>query len=105
MAKTVPQAEVAIIRATYADEDGNLSMCDGGAPGLELDMALAVHNNGGIVIAQVEEIVRRGTIPAKQVCIQARLVDYIVKVQSPDGLRQRYGAPNYRPAVKGGISV
>jgi acyl CoA:acetate/3-ketoacid CoA transferase len=80
MKKTLPLASVAIIHATCADEDGNLSMNKEGALGSELDMALTVHNNGGIVIAEVEKIVRYGAIPAKQVCIPATLVDYIVKV-------------------------
>ena len=53
---------VALIRATSADPLGNLSMekeC------LTLDVlaqAMAAHNNGGVVIAQVERIVAAGSI-------------------------------------------
>ena len=48
-----PPADVAFIRATYADEDGNLSMEHEAIVGTELEVAVAAHNNGGIVIAQV----------------------------------------------------
>ena len=46
-----PPADVAFIRATYADEDGNLSMEHEAYIGTELEVAVAAHNNGGIVIA------------------------------------------------------
>ena len=48
--------QVAIIRATTADERGNLSYeHEGGILG-PIDQALAVRNNGGIVIAQVKRL-------------------------------------------------
>ena len=54
----VPQ--VAIIRATTADERGNLTYeHEGGYLG-PLDQALAVRNNGGIVIAQVKRLAAGG---------------------------------------------
>ena len=54
--------EVAIIRATTADERGNLSYeHEGGYLG-PLDQALAVRNNGGIVIAQVKRVPKAGTL-------------------------------------------
>ena len=53
---------VAIIRATTADERGNLSYeHEGGILG-PLDQALAVRNNGGIVIAQVKRLAAAGTL-------------------------------------------
>ena len=52
--------QVAIIRATTADERGNLSYeHEGGYLG-PLDQALAVRNNGGIVIAQVKRMAQSG---------------------------------------------
>ena len=55
---------VAIIRATTADERGNLSYeHEGGYLG-PLDQALAVRNNGGIVIAQVKRLAAAGTLQA-----------------------------------------
>ncbi|MBV8698754.1 MAG: acyl CoA:acetate/3-ketoacid CoA transferase, partial [Bradyrhizobium sp.] len=48
--------DVAIVRATTADERGNLSYeHEGGILG-PLDQALAVRNNGGLVIAQVKRV-------------------------------------------------
>lgn len=50
----IPQ--VTIIRATTADERGNLSYEHEGAYLGGLDQALAARNNGGIIIAQVKRI-------------------------------------------------
>ena len=97
------QPNVCFIRATYADEDGNLSMDHEAIVGPELEIAIGTHNNGGIVIAQVEDIVRRGTIHAKNVRIHGKLVDYIVKAQNPDNQRQNIFSPNYRPELTGNI--
>ena len=96
---------VCFIRATYADEDGNLSMDREGLTGTELEIAVATHNNGGIVIAQVEEIVRRGTIHAKTVRIHGKLVDYIVKTLDPMNHRQCYATTKYRPELTGEIKT
>ena len=56
--------QVAIIRATTADERGNLSYeHEGGILG-PLDQALAVRNNGGLVIAQVKRLAAAGSLQA-----------------------------------------
>jgi propionate CoA-transferase len=70
--------DVAIIRATTADEDGNLSMEHEGAVLGVLDLALAARNCGGIVIAQVKRTTAAGSIPAQRVYVPSTLVDYIV---------------------------
>ena len=68
---------VALIRATYADARGNLSMeCEGLISEL-LPMAQAAKNHGGIVIAQVESVVDQLPDP-KSVRVPGLLVDYIV---------------------------
>jgi len=69
--------DVAIIRATSADERGNLSYEHEGAYLGALEQALAARNNGGIVIAQVKRAVASGRPPC-QVHIPGILVDYIV---------------------------
>jgi propionate CoA-transferase len=69
---------VAIIRATTADERGNLSYeHEGGYLG-PLDQALAVRNNGGVVIAQVKRVAEAGTMRPQQVLVPGILVDAIV---------------------------
>ncbi|MDX6741590.1 CoA-transferase [Actinocorallia sp. A-T 12471] len=70
--------DVGLIRATSADEDGNLSF--EGQPLLSscLALALAVKSCGGRVIAQVDRVVPRGSRAAGEVRIPAPLVDDVV---------------------------
>jgi acyl CoA:acetate/3-ketoacid CoA transferase len=90
---------VAIIRATTADEKGNLSFeHEGGLLGA-LDQALAVRNNGGIVIVQVKRMVRAGSIKPHHVHIPCNLVDYIVV--APDQMQTTQ--ISYDPAISGEI--
>ena len=74
--KPVP-IHVALIRATYADARGNLSMDCEGVIADVLPIAQAAKNHGGIVIAQVESVVDRIADP-KAVRVPGILVDYIV---------------------------
>src|SRR5439155_11889201 len=69
---------IAIIRATTADERGNLSFEHEGAFLGALDQALAARNNGGTVIAQVKRVVRAGSINPQHVHVPGTLVDYVV---------------------------
>lgn len=96
-----PPANVAFIRATYADEDGNLSMEHEAIIGTELEVAVAAHNNGGIVIAQVEAIVPRNTLKVRNIRIHNKLVDYIVVAKDPMNNRQCYATTKYRPELSG----
>ncbi len=73
---------VALIRATTADKNGNLSVEREGIIGDILPIAQAAHNHGGIVIAQVEKIVDRIADP-KAVRVPGILVDHLV--ESPSG--------------------
>jgi acyl CoA:acetate/3-ketoacid CoA transferase len=74
--------DVAIIRATSSDERGNLTFEQEGAYLGALDLAMAAHNNGGIVIAQVKHIVENETLKPHNVYVPGILVDFIV--ESPD---------------------
>lgn len=92
---------VCFLRATYADEDGNLSMLHEGVQGSELEIAVGTHNNGGLVIAQVEQIVARGSLPTRDIRIHGRLVDYVVVAQDAYNQRQCYARDGWRPELCG----
>ncbi|MFV0425539.1 MAG: acyl CoA:acetate/3-ketoacid CoA transferase [Beutenbergiaceae bacterium] len=70
--------DVAIIRATTADEDGNLTMEGEGLFAETLASAQAAKNSGGIVIAQVRQAVPRHSIPANSVRVPGVLIDAVV---------------------------
>ncbi|HEX8078946.1 MAG TPA: CoA-transferase [Jatrophihabitans sp.] len=72
--------DVAILRASSADEHGNLSFEDLPLTSANLALALAVKASGGTVIAQVGRIVPRGSRAAQQVRIPGALVDHVVPV-------------------------
>src|SRR6516162_4872795 len=91
--------QIAIIRATTADERGNLSYeHEGGILG-PLDQALSVRNNGGVVIAQVKRLAAAGTLRPHDVVVPGILVDYIVV--APEQLQTTHTA--YEPAISGEI--
>jgi propionate CoA-transferase len=72
--------DVGILRASTADEQGNLSFEGLPLTSVNLAMALAVKASGGTVIAQVDRIVPRGSRAAQQVRIPGVLVDHVVPV-------------------------
>jgi len=91
--------EVAIIRGSACDERGNLSFEQEGAYLGAMELALAAHNNGGIVIAQVRTIAENETIKPHQVRVPGILVDYIV--EAPDQW-QTTQTP-YDPTISGEV--
>jgi propionate CoA-transferase len=91
---------VAVIRATTADEAGNLTMEREPFIGDALAMAQAAHNSGGVVIAQVERI-RSDKSPSRAVKVPGILVDAILV--DPDQ-PQTY-AVKYDPGYSGEIRV
>ncbi len=94
---------VAIIRATTADPDGNLTM-EREALTLEcLSMAMAAHNNGGIVIAQVERMAERGALNPRQVKVPGIFVDCVV-VARPENHWQTFSTP-YNAGFSGEFRV
>jgi propionate CoA-transferase len=92
---------VAFLRGTTADEDGNVTMEQEAVLGEMLAMAQATRRAGGIVVVQVKRMARRSTLPAKDVKIPGILVDFVVVV--PDQ-RQTY-LTDYDPSYSGELRI
>lgn len=90
---------VTIVRATTADERGNLTYEHEGAYLGGLDQALAARNNGGIVIAQVKRITKEGSLKPHDVRVPGMLVDYVIV--DPD--QKQTTQTLYDPAISGEI--
>ncbi|MFZ4624784.1 MAG: acyl CoA:acetate/3-ketoacid CoA transferase [Rhodoferax sp.] len=96
--------QVGIIRATTADPFGNLSM-EREALTLEaLAIAMAAHNSGGIVIAQVERLAEANTLHSRNIKIPGVLVDAVVLASNPSYHMQTFSEA-YNPAYSGEIRV
>jgi propionate CoA-transferase len=81
--------DVAFLRATVSDGKGNLSTSDDPTVIGLLLLAQATKANGGIVIAQVRELVPDGSLDPRLVKVPAHLVDHVVvspgQLQTPAG--------------------
>jgi propionate CoA-transferase len=78
--KTLP-INVALLRGTTADTDGNITMEKEALTLESLAIATAAKNSNGFVIVQVERIADRGTLNARQVKIPGIMVDCVVVSQ------------------------
>ena len=94
------KVDVALLKASYADENGNISFEEEGILGEQYNMAIAAHNSGGIVIVEVKGIKGSNSLRAKDVLIHSSLVDYVV-VNPPTDLLGEYNLPFYRPEITG----
>jgi propionate CoA-transferase len=75
----LPKPDVAIIRGSIADEFGNVSMRHESLIGGVLVQAMAAHRGGGLVIAEVEQVVAAESLPAREVTVPGVLVDAVVQ--------------------------
>ncbi|MEO1681418.1 MAG: CoA-transferase [Pseudomonadota bacterium] len=90
---------IAIIRATTADERGNLTYEHEGAYLGGLEQAIAVRNHGGLVIAQVKRVTAAGSLRPHDVRVPGHLVDLVVI--DPD--QRQTTETDYDPAISGEI--
>jgi propionate CoA-transferase len=96
--------DVALIRGTVADENGNVTMTKEGMLSGALHLAQAARNSGGMVIAQVEYIAKANSLHPKEVKVPGILVDYVVVAASNDNHFQTEGV-YYNPAFSGNVKV
>ena len=100
--KTRP-IQVAMLRGTTADTDGNITMEKEALTLESLAIATAAKNSGGFVIVQVERIADRGTLNARQVKIPGIMVDCVVLAR-PENHWQTFAVP-HNPAFSSEVRV
>jgi propionate CoA-transferase len=92
--------DVAVIRGSTADADGNLTMDDEAVEGEMLAMAMAAHNSGGVVIAQVKQLAASGSLAPRAVRVPGALIDYVyVDPEQPQTYLTEY-SPYYAGALR-----
>ncbi|WP_176223917.1 acyl CoA:acetate/3-ketoacid CoA transferase [Thalassobacillus devorans] len=91
--------DVAIIRGTTADENGNITLEEEPATLSGLEMAMAAKASGGYVIAQVKRVTENHTLHPRSVEIPGILVDAVVI----DEEQQQSLLPDYNPSWTGEV--
>jgi len=94
---------VALIRGTTADTNGNVTMEKEALTQEALAIAMAAKNSNGFVIVQVERIAEHGTLNARNVKIPGILVDCVV-LSRPENHWQTFATP-YNPAFSCEIKI
>ena len=100
--KSLP-VNIGMIRATYADTNGNCTFQREGIFADAIAIAQAAKNSGGYVIVQVEKIVDYPTLDPRLVRLPGIYVDAIV-VAKPENHMQTFGS-YYNPSYSGEVRV
>lgn len=95
--------DVAIIRGTTADLEGNISLEKESLTLENLSLAMAARNSGGIVICQVERLAQSNSIDARHVRIPGFMIDCVV-LSEPEFHMQTFD-DQYNPALSGELRV
>jgi propionate CoA-transferase len=103
--------DVALIRMTSVDADGNGAQEEEAVRLDALAIAQATHNSGGTVICQAKRLVERGSIPPREVVVPACLVDLVVLAPDPDRQHRQTDRAAFDPVyvtpapVSGGLGA
>ncbi|MCD8156790.1 MAG: acyl CoA:acetate/3-ketoacid CoA transferase [Clostridiales bacterium] len=98
------KCDVALLRGTIADENGNISFEHESVINEGFSVAAAAKNTGGIVIVQVEYLAKKETLNPKAVKIPGHLVDYVVQAKDPKSCWQADG-DYWQPPYSGDIRI
>ena len=96
-----PKIDVAIIRGTTVDEDGNVTVEQEPVNAGILSAAMAAKACGGKVIVQASRLARRGSLHPRQVLVPGIMVDYIVI----DAEQSISGGAAVNPSLTGEIKI
>ncbi|MBF0276602.1 MAG: acyl CoA:acetate/3-ketoacid CoA transferase [SAR324 cluster bacterium] len=91
------EVDVAIVCGSALDVNGNISTSREAADIDVFSVALAGHNSGGQVFAQVGRVLETGICPARLVCIPGVLIDEVVVYKE----QQQTSAGVYDPIISG----
>ena len=94
---------IAILRGTTADIDGNVTMEKEALTQEAQAIAMATKNSNGLVIVQVERIADQGTLNPRMVKIPGILVNYVV-IGRPENHWQTF-ATKYNPSFSSEIKI
>lgn len=96
--------DIGMIRGTYADENGNVTLEHECCTTEVTSIAQAVKNSGGKVVVQVEKVVRSGTMDPRLVKLPGIYVDAIVVCENKEDHAQCQGC-EYDGSMSGEFRV